>query len=72
MIRKANISELSQVKNIVTIASHCNEEVGVHDECGAIADAKSILGLMSLDYTKPVCIVSENTNALESIMRAIS
>ena len=44
----------------------------VHDGKGSIADAKSILGLMSLDYTHPVMLVSENEKELQRVYEAIS
>ena len=47
-------------------------EIGVHDGKGSIADAKSILGLMSLDYTHPVMLVSENEKELQRVYEAIS
>ncbi|MEG1073921.1 MAG: hypothetical protein RSF84_02185 [Ruthenibacterium sp.] len=53
-------------------ATQCFEDIGVHDMKGSIADAKSILGLMSLDYTRPVMIVSENENELERVFKALN
>lgn len=72
MVKQIRIKSLSQVKEIVKAASCCNDEVGVHDEAGAIADAKSILGLMRLDYSKPVKVVSENELELNAVVRAVS
>lgn len=31
---------LAKVKKIVQVASRCTDDIGVHDEAGAIADAK--------------------------------
>ena len=72
MIKEIKISNFNEVKNIMTAATRCNDEIGVHDDRGSIADAKSILGLMSLDYTKPVKLVSENEHELEKVYNAIS
>ncbi len=72
MIKEIKISNFNEVKNIMTAATCCNDEIGVHDARGSIADAKSILGLMSLDYTKPVKLVSENEHELEKVYNAIS
>lgn len=72
MIKKVNINGLEQIKCIVNAASRCREDVGVHDANGSIADAKSILGLISLDYSHPVSIVSESENALRDVVDAIS
>lgn len=71
MVKQINVKNLSQVKEIVKMASRCDDEIGVHDEAGAIADAKSILGLMRLDYTKPVRLVSENASAIEYVAKAV-
>ena len=50
MVKQIKISNFTEVKNIMNAATHCVDEIGVHDGKGSIADAKSILGLMSLDY----------------------
>ena len=71
MVKQINVKNLSQVKKIVQAASHCTDDIGVHDEAGAIADAKSILGLTRLDYTKPVRLVSENKSELEHVAKAL-
>ncbi len=71
MIKEVKISNFNEVKNIMNAATTCGDDIGVHDARGAIADAKSILGLMSLDYTKPVKLVSENVRELERVYNAI-
>lgn len=72
MVKQVNIKSLSQVKEIVKVASRCTSDVGVHDEAGAIADAKSILGLMRLDYSRPVKVVSEDMRDLDAVVNAVS
>ena len=57
MVRQVKISNFTEVQGIVAAAIKCHNEVGVHDIKGSIADAKSILGLMSLDFSQPVKIV---------------
>ncbi len=71
MIKEIKVSNFSEVKNIMNAATSCTDDIGVHDARGAIADAKSILGLMSLDYTQPVKLVSENPKALERVYNAV-
>lgn len=46
MVKQIKISNFTEVKNIMNAATHCVDEIGVHDGKGSIADAKSILGLM--------------------------
>ena len=77
MVKQIKISNFTEVKNIMNAATHCVDEIGVHDGKGSIADAKSILGLIpvlggSLDYTHPVMLVSENEKELQRVYEAIS
>ena len=72
MVREVKISSFKEVQKVVQAAAVCMDEIGVHDACGTIADAKSILGLMSLDYTHPVKVVSENESELEMILHALA
>lgn len=72
MVKQVKISNFSEVRGIVSAATEfCNNEIGVYDMKGSIADAKSILGMMSLDYSHPVKIVCEDENALEQVVKAL-
>ena len=71
MIRQIKISNFEQVKSILHAAESCRDAIGVHDERGSAADARSILGLMSLDYSRPVILVSENESELSRVYRAV-
>ena len=48
MVRQVKISNFTEVQGIVAAAIKCHNEVGVHDIKGSIADAKSILDVLSL------------------------
>ncbi len=72
MVKQVTISNLSDLRKVVAAAGACFEEVGVCDARGAKADAKSILGLMSLDFTRPVQVVCENRRALETVCQALA
>ncbi|MEG0178159.1 MAG: hypothetical protein RR573_00050 [Oscillospiraceae bacterium] len=72
MVKQVSISNFREVKSILCAATGSLAEIGVHDTKGSIADAKSILGLMSLDYTKPVLLVSENEAELEKVIKALA
>ncbi len=65
MVRQVKVSNFAEVQGIVSAAAKCYNEVGVHDMKGSIADAKSILGMMSLDYSHPVKIVCEDEHDLD-------
>lgn len=71
MVRQVKISNFSEVQGIVAAAAKCRHEVGVHDIKGSIADAKSILGMMSLDFSQPVKIVCDSESELADVVRAL-
>ena len=54
MIERVRVSNIDQIKKIAHAASGLNSDVGIHDANGQIADAKSLLGLLRLDYSRPV------------------
>lgn len=72
MVRNIAITSFGQVQRFVTAAQCCRDDVGVHDANGSIADARSILGMMSLDYSRPVKVVCENETELNRCLDAIS
>ncbi len=71
MMKEIKVSSFKQVKDIVNAAASCEHELNVQDLKGVIADAKSILGLMNLDYKHPVTLMSENEAELEQVYNAI-
>ena len=71
MIQKVKILGVQQIKALVDAACGLDSDVGVHDANGEIADAKSILGMMSLDYSHPVKIVCEDEGDMSRIISAI-
>lgn len=72
MIKQVNISNFADVRKIVETASKMPCDVGIHDFNDQIADAKSLLGMMSLSYSHPVKIVSEDEYAVNKIASVIS
>ena len=71
MIKQIQISNFKEVQKIVSAASGCLSDIGVHDMRGSIADAKSILGMMRLDYSHPVKIVCEDEHDLNCVVNAL-
>lgn len=68
MITKIKLSSAEDLRQFMNIAWNCGSDVGVHAPDGKIADAKSILGLIALDYSEPVLVVTED----ESFPRKIN
>lgn len=74
MFREVTIDSFRQIRALQSTACQYNVPIGIHDANGSIADAKSILGLMSLDYSKPVKIVVEDEDncLLNILVRCLS
>ncbi len=60
MTVKIKLTTAEDLREFMNLAWTCEDDIGVHAPDGAIADAKSILGLIALDYTNPVLVVTEN------------
>jgi len=71
MIERVRVSNINQINKIVNAASSLNSDVGIHDANGQIADAKSLLGLLRLDYSRPVQIVCDDEHDMDSVRRAL-
>ena len=65
------ISTILIGNNIVTAAAQCRQEISVQDLKGAVADAKSILGLMNLDFSQPVEICGDDPAEVEHVYNAV-
>ena len=67
MVRLIEITVLDDLKEFRKLASECVSDIGVHTEDGQIADAKSILGLMAINYNKPIKVVTEDEKFLKRL-----
>lgn len=63
MTQEIIIDSFLKVRCLQNIAIQFNNSIIVKDKNGSTADAKSILGLMSLDYSAPVNIVVDDGHA---------
>ena len=69
MVAFIKLESAEDLKTFMNMAWNCQDDVGVHTTDGKIADAKSVLGLMALDYSKPVQVVTENSKFIESLAK---
>ena len=69
MVKEIMLHSAEDLRQFMYLAMQSVEDIGVHTVEGKIADAKSILGLMALDYNKPVRIVTEDPHFLKQIDR---
>lgn len=60
MIKTYKIESFIDVQTLHELATNSIDHVAVFDANGSNANAKSILGLMSLSYIEPVAIECEN------------
>lgn len=69
MIKEVNLHSAEDLREFMFLAMQSQEDIGVHTVDDKIADAKSVLGLMSLDYSKPVKVVTEDAKFLKQITK---
>ena len=67
MERQIKINSMADIQSIIFAATDCVDMIEVADSRGAIVDAKSILGLMSLDCSAPVSLVGGNADEVERV-----
>ena len=67
---KININTINDVKNFVSIVSRCDYDVDIVSGRYAI-DAKSIMGIFSLDLSKPIDLAIHTEDNLNEILEAL-
>ena len=67
MYKQIQISGAQSIKAFTHAAGAWQDDISVTDSFGAVANAKSILGMLRLDYSRPVRISSENPAAIKSL-----
>ena len=67
MYRLIKLTEANDLRDFMNLACKCRSDVGVHTDQNQIAHAKSILGLMALDYNEPVKVVTEDEAFLKKL-----
>ena len=65
------INTIEDVKNFVTTVTKCNYDVDIVSGRYAI-DAKSIMGIFSLDLSKPIDLNIHAENDVDSILSTLS
>lgn len=70
---EVEITNFEQVSRLNRIASspECNEAITVSNSNGCSADARSLLGMMSLNYSENVTLSCASKDILESVVNAI-
>lgn len=70
MITKKRIYNINELQKLQSLATKCKDDVTLTSDDGSVeVDAKSFIGLFALDFTKPVLVVSDNTDYHRAIER---
>ena len=67
MTRKIRLTMANDLKEFMEMATFSDYDIGVHTVEHQIADAKSILGLMALNYDEPLLVVTEDEHFLKKL-----
>ena len=67
MTRKIRLTMANDLKEFMELATFSDYDIGVHTSAHQVADAKSILGLMALDYDDPLIIATEDEAFLKKL-----
>jgi len=71
MTVKIKLTTAEDLRRFMTLSWDCEEDIGVHAPDGQIADAKSIMGLIALDYSEPVTVVTESQTFIHKLKKWI-
>lgn len=69
MILEILLETPNDLRDFMRITQASEFDVGVHTVDNQIADGKSVLGLMAIDYLKPVKVVSDDEKMLKKLKK---
>ena len=69
MISEIMLNTSNDLRDFMHLACASPMDIGVHTMTNQIADGKSVLGLMAIDYDKPVKVVSDDEKFLKQLDR---
>ena len=69
MIRYIKLNTSNALRDFMHLACASSMDIGVHTMDNQIADGKSVLGLMAIDYSNPVKVVSEDEEFMKQLDR---
>ena len=67
MTRFIKLTQANDLKEFMEMATLSDYDIGVHTDENQIADAKSILGLMALDYDHPIRVVTDDEHFMKKL-----
>lgn len=71
MISKKKFNTIQELQALQRLATQCASDIGLHSEDGkTIVDAKSYIGMYTLDFSQPILVVSEDA-AFHAVIKDI-
>lgn len=68
MIFETRFSSVAELQGLQRLACEVNEDVFIHSKDGKVkVDAKSFIGLFTLDFSQPVDIVTESQYVVDRL-----
>lgn len=69
MVLMKKFNTIKEIQLLHKFAQNCIDDIGIHSESGdIIVDAKSIMGIFSINYEHPVKIVTENEHDFKTLI----
>lgn len=67
MIREIMLETPNDLRDFMRLTQTSPMDIGVHTVDNQIADGKSVLGLMAIDYREPVMVVSDDEKFMKKL-----
>ncbi len=68
MVKQIEIKSIPELQSIQKLANSVDDPVSFHSLDGSVQiDAKSFIGLFTLDFSQPVLLVTDNAYVLEHV-----
>lgn len=70
MIFETRFNSVAELQALQRLACEVEEDVFIHSKDGRVkVDAKSFIGLFTLDFTQPVDIVTESQDVMDKLSK---
>lgn len=70
MVKKIKFNSINEIQRLQRLAVESNEDVGIHSLDGKIiVDAKSFIGLFTVNFDEPVNVVCESESFFKKLLK---
>lgn len=71
MKKTIKMNNLNDIRSFTSAATDLFDTIHVQDSLGAIANAKSILGVLALNCAEPLTVISDSPEAIGIVCKAL-